>query len=120
MRLTPPPPPPHPPSADFNGTTQSLGKPALNDITQGLATAPVLYAAHRFPALLPLIQRKFEGAGDVDQALKGIAAAGGMALTRQLATAHGQMALAAIQPLADSPARTALAAMVLKVLNRSR
>ena len=80
----------------------------------------MLFAAHRYPALLPLIARKFEAAGDVDQALKGIAASGGMALTRQLATAHGQMALAAIAPLADSPARTALAAMVVKVLNRSR
>ena len=80
----------------------------------------MLFAAHVYPALQPLIARKFEAVGDVDQALKGIAASGGMALTRQLATAHGQLALAAIAPLADSPARTALAAMVVKVLNRSR
>lgn len=106
--------------SDFEGTTLSLGKPALNDITQGLATAPVLFAAHRYPNLLPIIQRKFEVPGDVDMAVKGIQAAGGMALTRKLAVAHGQLALDALKPLADSPARTALASMVSKILSRSR
>lgn len=104
---------------DFDGTAASLGKPALNDITQGLATAPVLFAAHRMPSLVPLIQRKFELPGDVDTALKGIAATGGMALTRRLAIAHGQLALDAVAVLQDSPARTALAALVSKVLNRT-
>ena len=80
----------------------------------------MLFAAARYPALLPLLQRKFELPGDVDQALKGIHAAGGMALTRQLALAHGQLALDAIAPLTDSPARTALASMVSKVLNRKK
>jgi geranylgeranyl pyrophosphate synthase len=116
-----PPPPPSPPlRADFDGTTASLGKPALADISSGLATAPVLYAAARFPALLPLVQRKFEMSGDVDAALQAVRAADGMALTRRLALAHGQLALDAIAGLADSPARTALAALVSKVLNRSR
>ncbi len=117
------PPAPHPAPlgfADFEGTTAGLGKPALNDITQGLSTAPVLYAALKYPSLLPLLQRKFELPGDVDQAIKGIHASGGMALTRRLALAHGQLALDAIAPLADSPARTALASMVGKVLNRKK
>ena len=30
---------------DFTGSTLQLGKPALNDLRSGLATAPVLYAA---------------------------------------------------------------------------
>ncbi len=80
----------------------------------------MLYAALRYPALLPLLQRKFELPGDVDQAVKGIQASGGMALTRRLALAHGQLALQAIAPLADSPARTALASMVSKVLSRKK
>ncbi len=104
---------------DFSGTTASLGKPSLNDITQGLATAPVLYAAHRFPALGPLLARKFDAPGDVDAALELVAAADGMALTRRLAVAHGQLALNALECLAPSPARTALAALVSTVLNRS-
>lgn len=92
----------------------------MNDIKQGLATAPVLYAAHRFPTLLPLIERKFESPGDVEVALRCITASDSLALTRRLAIAHGNMALDAIKTLAPSPARTALASLVSKVLNRDR
>jgi geranylgeranyl pyrophosphate synthase len=105
---------------DYSSNGATLGKPALNDIRCGLATAPVLYAAHRFPALLPLIDRKFDAPGDVEAAVKGVEAADGLALTRMLAIAHGNMALAAIKPLAPSPARTALAALVQRVLSRDR
>jgi hexaprenyl-diphosphate synthase len=105
---------------DFEGSAKSLGKPALADINSGLATAPVLFAAQQFPALLPLIQRKFEGPGDVESALRFIAAADSLAATRCLAVAHGQMALDALGVLAPSPARTALAALVSRVLNRDR
>lgn len=52
---------------DFEGTKESLGKPALNDIKQGLATAPVLYACRDYPAVLKLIERKFEAPGDVEE-----------------------------------------------------
>jgi len=106
---------------DFQGTAATLGKPALADIKSGLATAPVLFAAQQFPALLlPLIQRKFEGSGDVESALQLIADADGLAATRRLAIAHGQMALDALDVLAPSPARTALAALVSRVLDRER
>lgn len=37
-----------------------MGKPQLNDLRSGLATAPVLYAAEEHPELLPLIQRRFK------------------------------------------------------------
>jgi Polyprenyl synthetase len=37
---------------DFEGSEASLGKPALNDLKEGLATAPVLLAAEQHPELL--------------------------------------------------------------------
>ena len=37
-----------------------MGKPQLNDLRSGLATAPVLYAAEEHPELLPMIQRRFK------------------------------------------------------------
>jgi hypothetical protein len=52
------------------GSSSILGKPALNDMRSGLATAPVLLAAEEQPALLPLIQRKFKREGDVERALE--------------------------------------------------
>ncbi len=97
-----------------------MGKPALNDLRQGLATAPVLLAAHRFPSLLPLIERKFSTPGDVEAALQAVEAVDGIALTRKLAVAHAQVALDSISILSASPARTALAALASRVLTRNR
>ena len=104
----------------FEGTALSLGKPALNDVRQGLATAPVLCAAHRFPTLLPLIERKFATPGDVEFTVRMVAAADGLVLTRRLAMAHAQVALDSIADLSDSPARTSLAALVRFVVSRTR
>jgi len=112
--------PPPIPAADFEGSAAQLGKPAMNDMKQGLATAPVLFAAQQFPTLLPIIERKFEAPGDVDAALRFVAAADGLRATRRLAIAHGQMALRAIEVLEPSPARTALAALVMRVLARDK
>lgn len=106
--------------ADFEGTAASLGKPALNDIAQGLVTAPVLFAAQQYPVLLPIMERKFGAPGDVDTALRFVSAADGLAATRRLAIAHGQLALNAIAQLGPSPARSALAALVVRVLTRNR
>jgi len=105
---------------DYEGTSASLGKPAMADVKAGLATAPVLFAAERFPVLLPLIERKFAAPGDVEAVLRCVAAADGLSATRRLAVAHGQLALAALDALAPSPERTALAALVSNVLSRSR
>lgn len=105
---------------DFQGTSAALGKPVHADLKAGIATAPVLFAAQRFPTLLPLIQRKFASPGDVDAVLQFVAAADGITATRRLAIAHGQQALRALATLSDSPARTALAALVHRVLSRDR
>jgi geranylgeranyl pyrophosphate synthase len=105
---------------DFEGTAASLGKPAMADLQQGLATAPVLFAAQVHPTLLPLIERKFETPGDVDAAVKMVSLANGTHSTRVLAIAHGQMALEAIAVLEPSLARTALASLVSKVITRTK
>ena len=39
---------------DFTGSALALGKPALNDLKSGLATAPVLFAAEVCPDCLTL------------------------------------------------------------------
>lgn len=103
---------------DFEGTSQLLGKPALNDLKQGLATAPVLFASQENPALLELIARKFDGADDVAVARESVVEFDGVERTRRLAYAHGQLALDALSTLPDSPHRTALAALVTRVVNR--
>jgi hexaprenyl-diphosphate synthase len=51
---------------DFVVSAQELGKPANADLKLGLATAPVLYAAQKYPELYPLIDRRFSKQGDVE------------------------------------------------------
>ncbi len=50
---------------DMTASSTLLGKPALNDLRSGLATAPVLLAAEEQPDLKALISRRFKKDGDV-------------------------------------------------------
>ena len=54
---------------DFIASEKAMGKPTGADLYLGLATAPVLFAAHQFPRLNSLIMRRFEQPGDVEEAL---------------------------------------------------
>lgn len=111
---------------DFTGTARSLGKPALNDLRSGLATAPVLYAARQFPALAKLVQRRFKEEGDVEQARLWVADSQGIEETRALAAehaAHARAALDAFPPAASERAqlaRSGLAELTHRVLRRSK
>ena len=51
---------------DFVVSAEELGKPANADLKLGLATAPVLYAAQKYPELYTLIDRRFSNPGDVE------------------------------------------------------
>eukprot|EP00608_Synchroma_pusillum_P011840 CAMPEP_0198442266 /NCGR_PEP_ID=MMETSP1452-20131203/66101_1 /TAXON_ID=1181717 /ORGANISM="Synchroma pusillum, Strain CCMP3072" /LENGTH=107 /DNA_ID=CAMNT_0044162895 /DNA_START=35 /DNA_END=354 /DNA_ORIENTATION=- len=70
---------------DFEASAHVLGKPSLADLRAGLATAPVLFAAEEFPHLASLIQRKFEGPGDIDEALQLVQASRGLQRTKEAA-----------------------------------
>ena len=85
---------------DFTGSARSLGKPALNDLRAGLATAPVLYAAEEHPELRPMILRKFSEAGDVKLAQRLVADSQGINKTRRFAAQHAQQAADVVSELA--------------------
>ncbi|CEF65655.1 Decaprenyl-diphosphate synthase subunit 1 [Strongyloides ratti] len=70
---------------DFSATSETLGKPAGNDLKQGLATGPVLYAALKYPELNVLINRKFSQEGDVKKAWEIVMVSDGLEKTRELA-----------------------------------
>ena len=54
---------------DFAVSDASFGKPSGGaDLRLGLATAPTLYAWEEFEEMGPLIERRFEGEGDVEMA----------------------------------------------------
>lgn len=104
---------------DFEGSMQSLGKPALADLRQGLATAPVIFAQEEFPELQGMIGRKFSGADDVDRAAVCVSSSSSIAQTRELALAYAEKAIEAALKLHPSPARDALVRLALKVVHRS-
>jgi geranyl diphosphate synthase len=111
---------------DLTGSSSILGKPALNDLKSGLATAPVLLAARQRPELLPLIARKFRGEGDVAAALALVQQGGGLQAARDLAAQHCRLAadtILALPPAASDHAaisRQALIQITSRVLNRSK
>mmetsp|Transcript_2970 Transcript_2970/g.6938 ORF Transcript_2970/g.6938 Transcript_2970/m.6938 type:complete len:399 (-) Transcript_2970:283-1479(-) len=105
---------------DFEGNTDAMGKPTLADINSGLATAPVLYAAAHFAEMEPLIDRKFSQVGDVQLALHYVEKSGALGETRSLATSYAEAAVAAACEMPDTDARSALIALVERVLLRNR
>ena len=81
---------------DFTSSSAVMGKPALNDLKSGLATAPVLYAAEEYPELSPLILRRFKNPGDVELAEKLVFQSRGLQRTRELAAEHSELAAQAV------------------------
>ena len=81
---------------DFTASSSLLGKPALNDLASGIATAPVLFAAEEHPQLVPLILRKFSSDGDVQTAQRLVHQSRGIERTRQMAADHAQLAVSAV------------------------
>jgi geranyl diphosphate synthase len=92
------------------GSSKQLGKPALNDMRAGLATAPVLFAAEEQPGLIPLIRRKFKGDSDVQYALEMVQASSGILRAKELAAQHARLAAQQIEALPQSSSSHALAA----------
>ncbi|KAG8459471.1 hypothetical protein KFE25_012806 [Diacronema lutheri] len=105
---------------DFTGSADALGKPKLQDMALGLATAPILYASNQFPELQRLIKRKFETRGDLDRAYALLMQSDGLARTRDLAHSHASKAVAALAPLPDSEAKAALIHLCYIVLSRDK
>ncbi|XP_065193774.1 all trans-polyprenyl-diphosphate synthase PDSS1-like [Sycon ciliatum] len=103
---------------DFISTTDTLGKPAANDLRQGLATAPVLYAAEEYPELNDLIIRRFSISGDVERAQEYIAKSRGIERSRELAQQHCEQALTALRHLDASDERHVLQHITEDILHR--
>ena len=79
---------------DFTGTSDTLGKPGLQDMALGLSTAPVLYGLDEKPELKGLVvERKFEEPGDVQLACELVLASSGLQRTKELAEFHAQAAV---------------------------
>jgi len=106
---------------DFTAAADILGKPALADMSLGLSTAPILYAAQEFPHLRPLVKRRFKEVGDKQTALEALyKSKTAMDKAKQLAQFHAQKAVDALLRLPASEARDALLRLTYVVITRKK
>lgn len=106
---------------DYTQASSDLGKPASADLSLGLATAPVLFAAEDQPELNDLILRRFSQPGDVARAEHLVRdQSRGLARTSELADSHGQKAIDALSGMRDSEAKRSLVQMTRDVLRRKQ
>lgn len=78
---------------DYTSSSMLLGKPTSNDLKQGLATCPVLFAAREYPELNTMIRRRFCEAGDVETVHEMVMRSGGLENTHNLAQEHCDKAI---------------------------
>lgn len=103
---------------DFTGTSENLGKPAMADVSLGLATAPLLYASLECRELQPIIKRRFKEPGDAEKAYDLVMSTNGVARAEHLAVFHAQSALEALEVFPASDAKVALSKLMEIVLTR--
>lgn len=104
---------------DFTGTSEVLGKPAMADVSLGLATAPVLYASMECRELRPIIKRRFKEPGDAEKTYRLVMGTKGVQRAEDLALFHAQRAVEALGKLPETEATVALGRLTEIVLTRS-
>lgn len=98
---------------DLFGTEKTIGKPPGSDMRQGNITLPVLYALQE-PDLRETLLREIrgiqagDGSGDVSRAIEMIRRSPGIGKAEALADRYIAKALAALQQLPDTAARSHL------------
>jgi len=105
---------------DFIATSAQLGKPAAADLRLGIATAPVLFAARKFPELNPLIMRRFQEPGDAEAALEFVLRSDGLQQTKELARSYCDEAVVQLGQLSTSPYQQALVTLTHQLLHRMK
>ena len=120
---------------DYESGEATLGKPGGADLQLGLATGPALFAWEEYPEIGPLIERKFKLPGDVERvtflhsslwlcsdifykARELVRHSSGVERTRTLAVAYANQAKSVLDPLPDTDAKAALAALTERVIKR--
>ncbi len=106
---------------DFSASQEQLGKPARNDLLQGVLTLPTILYLERYPEDGRL-RRILEGRvtpAEVDELAEEIRSSGVLADAYVVAEQFAGAARAALESLPDQPARQMLAALIEFTVRRS-
>ncbi|MDR0298196.1 MAG: polyprenyl synthetase family protein [Streptococcaceae bacterium] len=98
---------------DYASSSESLGKPVLEDIKQGVYSAPAIYALEADARVAAAIRQ-----GNVEAVYELVHATGALDKTKKLAASYTTKALKLIGKLPESEAQTALADITEKLLER--
>jgi heptaprenyl diphosphate synthase len=96
---------------DVVGTEEELGKPAGNDLVEGVYTLPVLRALHdpdAGPELRPLLGKRLDEP-ERDKARAIVRASDGVPQSLAVARGYAEEAVTALAPLGESPVAAGLA-----------
>lgn len=106
---------------DLAGEESSIGKPVGGDLREGKATLPVLYLLDGPHAdeVREILERRAVGEGDVARVRELAAAEGALERTRDEIRRRAGLAVQALETLPASEARSALAALAQKEIERS-
>lgn len=112
---------------DYGGDADTTGKALFADLREGKATHPLILARERDPAVDGLVQTVLAQGGD-DEALaeahgllaEAIERCGAIEDCRALAADHARLAVEALEPFPDGPAKTALITVARATVHRER
>jgi octaprenyl-diphosphate synthase len=107
---------------DYVSDAGTLGKNIGDDLAEGKATLPLIYAIERAaPAQAASLKRAIETGGldSLDNIVAAIRDSGALERSQQKAQTYADAAKAALSTLPQSPARTALAVLVDYALQRN-
>lgn len=107
---------------DYTQDEQTIGKPVLEDMRQGVYSLPLIYALQKdADALLPyLVKKDTMSLEDTQTVLRLVQELGGVQKAQQLATDYTEKALKAVQKLPETPRHTkeSLATLTRAILVR--
>jgi geranylgeranyl pyrophosphate synthase len=110
---------------DYTGSEESIGKPAGNDLRQGMVTLPLIYALQaeqngRSEMIRQILQNPHPPAEEINQIIAWVAAS--PAIEQALADArhYANRARATLRELRPSPYRAVLEELVDFVINRQK
>jgi heptaprenyl diphosphate synthase len=104
---------------DYQSTTDQLGKPALNDVREGVYTAPLIIAMQDNPTIHELLAKRENISGDeISSLAQLVRESGAVDKAIDLATEYTDGALDALDELPDHESKNILLAISQKLLVR--
>lgn len=104
---------------DYTQTPETLSKPVLNDVKQGIYTLPLILGIEADEAFLPLLKKGEQlSDNDLDHLVALLHENDSIEHTRSIAKKYIDRALASIHQLPDHPEKEVLYALTEKLLTR--